>query len=722
MEPPFTVGLIGAGIIAWEHAAAIAGLPSRFRLTAIAEISEERRSAFAQEFGIPQSFAEGSDLIAQSDCDLVVVCTPPALHEVVAVAALEAGKVVVCEKPIAHTLESARRILECAARNGNRLCVGHQMRFSDEHLRLRHLCAEGALGSLKTAVVERHGEVPSLHGSGGWWGKWSIAGGGVAITQMIHELDLLISVFGEPISVVASTDTAFTRIESEDAFEALVTFPEGRTAVCRGSVNSGRNWGIFRVAGRDGEASLPSTLILPSTAAERRVISRLNRELPGTCPPSSSLPARILRKLGGKFGVNPRPNSPHLAFYRALSDSVQHGGAMPVSAASAMPALHLCMGIYESAIRGEAILLPLPETSSVYRGITPQRYAERVSRSVPNLLIRKKPGLRIGLLGLDTSHAPTFAGLLNHPNQLGHLPGASIVAAWPGGSNDMEISRSRVAGFTAELRYQHQVAIHEDPRTVAEACDVLFITASDGRVHPALVEAVAPAGKPIFIDKPFAVSRVGAEAMRDRATQHGARLVGSSAFRYADGFVNLLRGIRERGDTVLECEVRGWLPIEPTQGRYFWYGIHTAEMLVAAMGCGASSVKSSSQGDIDTLEIDYPDGRVGRIVGSRTDSRFGLTLRTSTGSHTVDLAASLGSLSSRLLWAALDQLGSEKLQPIWGASTAGSLVGSRPSRFIDPTFDETIEIVTLLEQAGESFAVGLPQLLRPLRKTATLFS
>src|SRR5688572_3464341 len=91
--------------------------------------------------------------------------------------------------------------------------------------------------------------------------------------------------------------------------------------------------------------------------------------------------------------------------------------------------------------------------------------------------------LKIGLVGLDTSHVTAFAGLLNDPKHPHHVPGGSIVAAFPGGSPDMELSRSRVEGFTKTLREKFGVEMKETPEAVAEGVDLLFITSVDGRVH-----------------------------------------------------------------------------------------------------------------------------------------------------------------------------------------------------------------------------------------------
>src|SRR5205807_2344852 len=98
----------------------------------------------------------------------------------------------------------------------------------------------------------------------------------------------------------------------------------------------------------------------------------------------------------------------------------------------------------------------------------------------------KSATVRVGLIGLDTTHATTFTDLLHNPYNNDHIPGAKVVAAFPGGSSDMAISASRVGGFTAELKEKYQVPILDSPAAVAEAADVVFIISADGRTHPGL--------------------------------------------------------------------------------------------------------------------------------------------------------------------------------------------------------------------------------------------
>ena len=114
--------------------------------------------------------------------------------------------------------------------------------------------------------------------------------------------------------------------------------------------------------------------------------------------------------------------------------------------------------------------------------------------------------LRIGIVGLDSSHSEQFTLRLNDPANPSHIPGARVVAAYAGGSPDLPESASRVAGFTAILKDKYGVQILGSITEVCAAVDAVMILSVDGRPHLAQVREVLLSGKPFFLDKPVAAS------------------------------------------------------------------------------------------------------------------------------------------------------------------------------------------------------------------------
>jgi predicted dehydrogenase len=696
------VGVVGTGTIAREHAAAIAMVSESVTLVAAADVSPERLADFGDTFDVARRYGTGAQLIADSEVELVVIATPPSSHEE-AVAALDAGKYVLCEKPLAQSMVSAEQIAAAEVHHPGRLSVSYQLRYTPPVRRMLWLIQNGWIGEVQEAIVERHGYIPhTTVGKGSWWGAWDVAGGGVLMTQMIHELDIMLQAMGEPRSVTADMDTRYTAIESEDWIEAVVHFDGGRTARCAGSVNSGQMRGGLTIKGSLGSVS-PGRLALNDPSRHGRALSALNAALPDTWPASMSLPSRGLRKIARRLAAGEkRELTGHALLYRDIARSIAKGAPLPLPTSDAKKSLQLCAGVYEAAITGKEVALPLDAKAKTYGGVSKASYDARerptpaVRSAIP--VLPKSNMVRVGLIGLDTTHAPTFTDLLHNPYNSDHIPGAKIVAAFPGGSPDMAISASRVGGFTAELNEKYEVPILDTPEAVADAADVVFILSSDGRTHPGLFRSVAGRGKPVFIDKPFAISTADAELIFGLAKETGTKVFGSSAFRYADGLVAGLNAIRAYGEMIKACRVRYWGQIQPTQGRFFWYGIHGAEMLLAIMGKGVKAVEARTEGAEDIIEVEHGDGRRSSMTGHHNDGTFRVSIETDRRTLEIDIG---GAVSARMLASVLDVLTPGGYPRLWRASDSGSVSG-RPGKPLDPDAAETLEVIALLDAAQRS--------------------
>jgi predicted dehydrogenase len=706
-------GIIGTGLIAKGHAHAISLIQGNIGLVAAADIDSVRLNGFCDSFHVPRRYVSPNQLILDPEIDLIVVTTPPAAHEELVIAALENGKYVFCEKPLAHSLASAVRMAEVEARHPGRLAVSYQLRYELSYQRLIWLCANGWIGQIQSALIERHSYVPHANrGSDRWWGSWTIAGGGVLLTQVIHELDLLLLVMGRPSSVTAKMDTRYTNLESEDYFEARFQFEGGASARCLASVNSGQICGAFKIRGSKGSIGLPSGLELSDSTLVRRALAAVDEALPNTRMQPLSLFSRGVRFVGRRLGVQPKPTlTAHAILYQKIAQSINQGKSLPISPSDAMRSLELCFAAYEAALTGEEVVLPLASSSLVYRGVSKKDYDARqcnVRMSQPRSarIVRvsgSRKQVRVGLVGLDTSHATSFASLLHDPENAFHIPGARVVAAYPGGSSDMPISISRVPGFKRQVEHAYGIPIVDSPEDVADLCDVVCILAADGRTHPALLRAVAGRCSSVFVDKPFGISTDDALGMFTDADRSGTHIFTSSAFRYADGLISALNSIRSSGERIQTCRVRYWLQIQETQGRYFWYGIHGSEMLLAIMGKGACAVEVSQNRDQETIVVWHEDGRQSRLVGSEHDGTFHVGIETDKRTLEVDLGPSIPSLAARVLAAALDVLTEGRFPRLWNATAAGAISGDRPGRPWDPDREETLEVVGLLDAAQRSY-------------------
>lgn len=262
--------------------------------------------------------------------------------------------------------------------------------------------------------------------------------------------------------------------------------------------------------------------------------------------------------------------------------------------------------------------------------------------------------VRIGLIGLDTSHVTAFTKLLNDASADWHVKGGKVTVAYPGGSPDFELSHTRVKGFTDELRDKHGIRIVETLEAVAEQSDLVFIESVDGRVHLKQFQQIARFKKPTFIDKPLAANLADAEAIYRVAEQNGVPVMSCSSLRYWQPLRDALAGGR---DSIVGCDAFGPLPEETALPGLHWYGVHTVEMIVATMGPGCAELQAFKNADSDIIRMTWSDGRSVMMRGARNaHHKFGMTLHRKEGAQWVDPASSSKPYYAGLLEAILHSL------------------------------------------------------------------
>jgi predicted dehydrogenase len=223
--------------------------------------------------------------------------------------------------------------------------------------------------------------------------------------------------------------------------------------------------------------------------------------------------------------------------------------------------------------------------------------------------------LRVGIIGLDTSHVVAFTSLLNDPKSKGELAGVRIVAAYPGGSQDIPDSRDRLEGFTKTLREKYNVEIVDSINALLEKVDAVLLESVDGRPHLKQALPVLKARKPLFIDKPVAGTLADAIAIFDLAREYGTPCFSSSSLRFSPGIL----GMRDNPKVgkVIGCAAYGPCSLEPHHPDLFWYGVHGVETLYTIMGTGCVSVTRVHQKGTDYVTGTWKDGRVGTFRGIR---------------------------------------------------------------------------------------------------------
>lgn len=226
--------------------------------------------------------------------------------------------------------------------------------------------------------------------------------------------------------------------------------------------------------------------------------------------------------------------------------------------------------------------------------------------------------IRIGIVGTDTSHVTAFTKILNDPASPDYLPGAKIVAAYKGGSKDLQESASRVDGYAEELRTKWGVQFYSDIGQLAKRVDAVMLTSVDGRVHLEQAKPIIAAKKPLFIDKPLASTLADAREIARLAKEAGVPWFTASSYRFGELGTSMkfedARGVTTWGPGPLE---------EHHELELAWYAIHPIELLYTLMGPGCETVSRAVGKDNDVITGIWKDGRIGTVRALRPYGTYG---------------------------------------------------------------------------------------------------
>ena len=194
------VGIIGTGGISHAHMTGYLAIPDRVEMTAVCDIDEEKVKAYAAKFNVPRWYTDYNEMLAKENLDAVSVTTWNAAHKGAAIAALNAGVNVICEKPMAMNAEEAEEMKAAAEKNGKVLQIGFVRRYGEDAAMIKKFIDGGTLGDLyyaKATYLRRSG-CP-----GGWFGDKSYSGGGPLIDLGVHVMDLVRYLAGCPKPIAA---------------------------------------------------------------------------------------------------------------------------------------------------------------------------------------------------------------------------------------------------------------------------------------------------------------------------------------------------------------------------------------------------------------------------------------------------------------------------------------------------------------------------------------
>ncbi len=233
--------IIGCGNIYQTHATVLEQLSDRVDVVAVCDTKPDRAEAAAKRFGAV-AYNDYRSMLEDPGIEAVHICTPHYLHAQMVLDALEAGKYVLSEKPMAVSDDEAERIIEADDRYPGHYCLVFQNRYNDSSVRLKQILDRGDYGK----VLGIRGLVDWCRGedyySDDWHGRKALEGGGVMINQSIHTLDLLIWLSGSPVRKVSGTVSNITHqgiMEVEDTASARIDFQNGTVGFFQATVSYG---------------------------------------------------------------------------------------------------------------------------------------------------------------------------------------------------------------------------------------------------------------------------------------------------------------------------------------------------------------------------------------------------------------------------------------------------------------------------------------------------
>jgi Oxidoreductase family, NAD-binding Rossmann fold len=231
--------------------------------------------------------------------------------------------------------------------------------------------------------------------------------------------------------------------------------------------------------------------------------------------------------------------------------------------------------------------------------------------------IARPAELRLGIIGTDTSHATAFTRILNDAAATDHIPGARVVAAYKGGSPDLDESRDRVDAYAAEMKDKWQVRFVDKITDLCPLVDGILLESVDGRPHLAQFQEAVKCGKPVFIDKPLSSNIQDAREIVRLAAANHIPWFSASSLRFSD--IATLKTADLTGVIV-------WAP-GPLEDHHkldlSWYGVHGVEMLYTVMGTGCVEVTRTHTGGADVVTGRWKDGRLGTVRLERPYGKYG---------------------------------------------------------------------------------------------------
>ncbi|MCO5731516.1 Gfo/Idh/MocA family protein [Rhizobium sp. SSA_523] len=352
------VAIIGAGI-GGQHLKGYRALPRRFTVKAVCDLDLERARAVAGDDPSIRLTADLDEVLADRSIHLIDICLPPHLHFPVTLKAHAAGKDVICEKPIARSLDEANALLRSVRETGRKLFPVFQYRFGPGMRKLRALMECGLAGKAFVASADVHWNRGADYYDIPWRGTWKGECGGALLGHAIHAHDLLCHILGPVEDVFAMADTRVNAIETEDCAALSLRMASGALATSSVTLGSAEDMSRLRFC-FEGFTAESDRLPYHPAEGNWRFIAR--------APTTQAQIDEVLSQ------VSEEENS-FTGFLGAIADAMEGQGGREVTMNDGLQSIKLVTAIYRSIREARPIRLSNVAEDGWSKGWSPEIFS-----------------------------------------------------------------------------------------------------------------------------------------------------------------------------------------------------------------------------------------------------------------------------------------------------------------------------------------------------------
>ena len=354
-----TVAIVGGGIGRSHMVEGYVPNADKFKVIAICDLDPARMNALADEFAVERRTTNFDDLLQMDDLDIVDICTPPMVHYPMIMAALKAGKHVICEKPLVGSLQQIDEVMAVEKQSRGKLMPVFQYRFGNGIQQAKAIIDAGLAGTPFVGTVEtlwrRQADYYAVPGRG----KWKTELGGVLMGHAIHPHDMFCYLMGPLKSLYGRVATRVNPIEVEDCISASVELQSGALGSFTASLGSADEITRLRLVFDNVTIESDHAPYNPGAAAWKIL------------PRNDGTKSAIADLLKDWADVPPRFTTQMARFHDALMGR----GPLPVTSEDSRRALEIVTAFYHSSLTHQEVVFPIGTDHPKYRSWLPEGFA-----------------------------------------------------------------------------------------------------------------------------------------------------------------------------------------------------------------------------------------------------------------------------------------------------------------------------------------------------------